>query len=69
MKNFTLKELDYIREGLLRQVRNNEAGARRQKNPSKAGDRKLIELEELNVALDKVVAEIKSRLLSERESA
>lgn len=66
MENFTLKELDYIREGLLRQVRANEAGARRQKNPSKAGDRKGQELQELNATLDKVVAEIRNRLLLAR---
>ena len=66
MENFTLKELDYIREGLLRQVRANESGARRQKNPSKAGDRKGQELIELNATLDKVVAEIRNRLLLAR---
>ena len=62
----TLKELDYIRAGLLRQIKTNEAGAKRQKYPSKAGDRKLIELNELNATLDKVVNEIKGRLLAQR---
>lgn len=61
--DFSLKELDFIREGLLRQIRTRQAGARRQTKPSKAGDRKGQELDELMATLDKVAGEIRNRLL------
>jgi hypothetical protein len=57
----TYNDLMNIYESLNRAIRANEAGKARQKVPSRAGDRKEVELQKLYATREKIATELYNR--------